>query len=179
MQLADEEARRLNHEYIGTEHILLGLVKEGAGVDVLRNLGIDPARITLEVAKLVQVGPETVSGKLPQTPRAKRVIEYAIVEAHSFKHEYIGSEHILLGLLRESEGVSCQVLTNLGITLESAREEVRSLLGLVPTTTKMNDAICLSLSGDEFGARLRQLLLTLPSMKGKTIETIVVICSKQ
>lgn len=132
MQLANQEAQRLNHEYIGTEHILLGLVKEGSGVaaNVLKNLDVDLRKIRLEVEKLVQSSPEVgTPGKLPQTPRAKKVIEYSIEEARNLNHNYVGTEHLLLGLLREQEGVAAQVLMNLGLRLEDVREEVLNLLG--------------------------------------------------
>jgi len=132
MQLANQEAQRFNHEYIGTEHVLLGLIKEGSGVaaNVLKNLDIDLRKIRLEVEKLVQSGPDMVTmGKLPQTPRAKKVIEYSMEEARNLNHNYVGTEHILLGLLREQEGVAAQVLMNLGLKLEEVREEVLNLLG--------------------------------------------------
>jgi ATP-dependent Clp protease ATP-binding subunit ClpC len=132
MQLANQEAQRFNHEYIGTEHILLGLIKEGSGVaaNVLKNLDVDLRKIRLEVEKLVQSGPDMVTmGKLPQTPRAKKVIEYSMEEARHLNHNYVGTEHILLGLLREQEGVAAQVLMNLGLKLEDVREEVLNLLG--------------------------------------------------
>src|SRR5438093_149948 len=123
MALANREAKRFNHEYIGTEHILLGLVREGKGVaaEVLKNLGIDRRKARLEVRKIVQHGPggeNVVMGRLPHTPRTKKVIEYAIDEARQFNHNYIGTEHLLLGLLRETEGVAAQVLMNLGQSKE-------------------------------------------------------------
>ncbi len=132
MALANQEAQRFNHEYIGTEHILLGLVKEGSGVgaNVLKNLGVDLRKVRLEVEKLVKSGPDMVTmGKLPQTPRAKKVIEYAIEEARNLNHNYVGTEHLLLGLLREHDGVAAQVLMNLSLKLEEVREEVLNLLG--------------------------------------------------
>ena len=132
MQLANQEAQRFNHEYIGTEHMLLGLVKEGTGVaaNVLKNLGVDLRKIRLEVEKLVQSGPEMITmGKLPQTPRAKKVIEFSMEEARNLNHNFVGTEHILLGLLREHEGVAAQVLMNLDLKLEDVREEVLNLLG--------------------------------------------------
>ncbi|HEV3162400.1 MAG TPA: ATP-dependent Clp protease ATP-binding subunit [Isosphaeraceae bacterium] len=132
MQLANQEAQRFNHEYVGTEHVLLGLVKEGSGVaaNVLKNLDVDLRKIRTEVEKIVQAGPDMVTmGKLPQTPRAKKVIEYAIEEARNLNHNYVGTEHLLLGLLREQEGVAAQVLMNLGLKLEEVREEVLNLLG--------------------------------------------------
>ena len=133
MQLANQEAQRFSHEYIGTEHLLLGLIKEGSGVaaNVLKNLEVDLHKVRLEVEKLAQAGPDTVNlmGKLPQTPGAKRVIEYSIEEARNLSHNYVGTEHLLLGLLREQEGVAAQVLMNLGLRLEDVREEVLNLLG--------------------------------------------------
>jgi ATP-dependent Clp protease ATP-binding subunit ClpA len=136
MQLANQEALRWNHEYIGTEHILMGLLAEGSGVaaNVLKNLGLDLERTRLDVQKLVLPGSEKVSpAKLPQTPRAKKVIEYSMEEARKLKHDYVGTEHMLLGLLREAEGVGAVVLTNSGLNLEDVREEVLQLLG--PATT--------------------------------------------
>src|SRR5216684_2452757 len=139
MQLANQEAQRFNHEYIGTEHILLGLVKEGSGVaaNVLKNLDIDLRKIRLEVEKIVQSGPDMVTmGKLPQTPRAKKVIDYTIEEARNLNHNYVGTEHLLLGLIREEEGEASQVLLNLGLKLQDVREEVLNLLG---QTTNASD----------------------------------------
>jgi ATP-dependent Clp protease ATP-binding subunit ClpC len=132
MQLANQEAQRFNHEFVGTEHVLLGLIKEGSGVaaNVLRNLEVDLRKIRNEVEKIVSAGPEMVTmGKLPQTPRAKKVIEYAIEEARNLNHNYVGTEHLLLGLLREQEGVAAQVLMNLNLKLDEVREEVLNLLG--------------------------------------------------
>src|SRR5438477_477834 len=103
MQLANQEAQRFNHEYIGTEHILLGLVKEGSGVaaHVLKNLDIDLRKVRLEVEKIAQSGPDMADvvlfGRRPQTPRAKKVIEYSIEEARNLNHNYVGTEHLLLG----------------------------------------------------------------------------------
>ena len=154
MQLANQEAQRFNHEYIGTEHILLGLIKEGSGVaaNVLKNLDVDLRKIRLEVEKLVQSGPDMVTmGKLPQTPRAKKVIEYSMEEARNLNHNYVGTEHILLGLLREQEGVAAQVLMNLGLKLEEVREEVLNLLGHGvegPEGTERGGSAGLSASGE-------------------------------
>jgi ATP-dependent Clp protease ATP-binding subunit ClpC len=132
MGLARQEAQRLNHEYIGTEHILLGLVQEGSGVaaNVLKNLDIDLKKIRSEVEKLVKAGPSMVTmGQLPFTPRAKKVLELALEEASNLGHNYIGTEHILLGLIRERDGKAAKVLTNLGVKLETVREEVLDFLG--------------------------------------------------
>src|ERR1700678_968720 len=104
MQLANQEARRFNHEYIGTEHVLLGLIKEGSGVaaKVLKNLDVDLRKIRLEVENLIQSGPDMAAvSKLPQTPRARMVIADSVEEARSLNHNYVGTEHVLLGLLRE------------------------------------------------------------------------------
>ncbi len=130
--LAKEEARRFNHDYIGTEHILLGLIREGEGVaaTVLQKLGVSLENIRLEIEKLVQPGPTTqIIGDIPFTPRAKKVLELAAEEARSLGHNYIGTEHLLLGLIREGEGVASQVLLNLGLDLNTVRNEVMELLG--------------------------------------------------
>jgi ATP-dependent Clp protease ATP-binding subunit ClpC len=127
MQLARGEARRFRHAYIGTEHILLGLVQERSGVaaDILKNRDVDIPRIRAEAEKLVQSGPDLVTlPKLPQTPRAKRAIELAVVEARNLHENYVGTEHVLLGLLREREGVAAQVLINLGLRLDGVRTEI-------------------------------------------------------
>ena len=137
-KLSNQEAMRFNHEYIGTEHILIGLIKEGTGVacNVLKILEIDLQKVRLEIEKLVQSGPEmTVTGKLPHTPRSKKVVEYAIDESHKLNHSYVGTEHVLLGLLREQEGVAYQVLTNLGVKAAKVREEVLALLGCTKRKT--------------------------------------------
>ncbi len=134
MMLANQEAQRFSHEYLGTGHILLGLVKEesGVGANILKNLGVDLLKVRLEVEKLVKSGPETVTmGKLPQTPAAKKGIEYAIEEARNLNHRYVGTEHLLLGLLgkQEEETTAQKVLMYLNLRLEDIREEVLKLLG--------------------------------------------------
>jgi hypothetical protein len=132
MRLANQEAQRFNHEYIGTEHILLGLIKVGSGVaaKVLKELDIDLHKLQLEVEKIVQTGPVLVTaGKMPQTPRAKKVIEFAMEEARNLNHRHVGTEHILLGLLREENGVAAQVLMNCGLTLKHVRARVLAVLG--------------------------------------------------
>jgi ATP-dependent Clp protease ATP-binding subunit ClpC len=130
--LAKEEAKRFNHDYIGTEHILLGLIREGEGVaaTVLEKMGVSLENIRLEVEKLVQPGPATqIIGDLPFTPRAKKALELAAEEARSLGHNYIGTEHLLLGLIREEEGVASQVLLNLGLDLSTVRNKVMEVLG--------------------------------------------------
>jgi len=130
--LAKEEAKRFNHDYIGTEHLLLGLIREGEGVAaaVLQSLGLNLESIRMEIEKLVQPGPSTVvSGDVPFTPKAKKVIELAMEEARSLGHNYIGTEHLLLGLIREGEGIASQALINLGLDLTKVRRAVMELLG--------------------------------------------------
>ncbi|MFM7298709.1 MAG: Clp protease N-terminal domain-containing protein, partial [Planctomycetota bacterium] len=132
MNLARQEAQRFNHEYLGTEHILLGLVQEGSGVaaNVLKNMSIDLTKIRAEVEKIVKTGPSMVTmGQLPFTPRAKKVLELSMEEASNLGHNYIGTEHLLLGLIKENEGIAAQVLMNLGVKLEDVRDEVLEVLG--------------------------------------------------
>jgi ATP-dependent Clp protease ATP-binding subunit ClpC len=132
MSFARQEAMKFNHEYIGTEHILLGLVQEGSGVaaNVLKNMTIDLEKIRHEVEKIVKTGPSMVTmGQLPFTPRAKKVLELSLEEASQLSHNYIGTEHLLLGLIRENEGIAAQVLMNLGVKLDEVREEVLEFLG--------------------------------------------------
>ena len=130
LTLAQEEAQRFNHNYIGTEHILLGLVREGDGVaaKVLSNLGVELDKVRSAVEFIIGRGERTVSGEIGLTPRAKRVIELAVDEARRLNHNYIGTEHILLGLLREGEGVAAGVLESLGVNLEKVRTETVHLL---------------------------------------------------
>ena len=130
MRLANQEARRFRHEDVGTEHILLGLIREGsgAGATVLKNLGVDLLHVFVEVEKLSPSGPAPATeSKRPQTPRARKAVEHAMNEARSLKHEAVGTEHLLLGLLCEEEGAAAQMLMNLGVTLDEARAEVRNL----------------------------------------------------
>ena len=130
--IAQEEAKRLNHDYVGTEHILLGLIALGEGVaaQVLANLGVDLRRVRSEIEKIVGTGDNVMLlGEIPFTPRSKKVLEYAVEEAQHMGHSYVGTEHLLLGLIREEEGVAARVLENLGLRLDVVREEVLNLLG--------------------------------------------------
>jgi ATP-dependent Clp protease ATP-binding subunit ClpC len=128
--LAQEEARFLNHNYIGTEHILLGLLNEGEGIaaQALESLDIDLASVRDEVVKIIGQGQQSPSGHIPFTPRAKKVLELSLREALQLGHNYIGTEHILLGLIREGEGVAAQVLQQLGAELQKVRQTVIQLL---------------------------------------------------
>src|SRR5450755_1573206 len=130
LQLAQEEAQRFNHNYIGTEHLLLGLVREGEGVaaKVLANLGVELNKVRSAVEFIIGRGDRTVAGDIGLTPRAKKVIELAVDEARRLNHHYIGTEHLLLGLLREGDGVAAGVLEKLGVTMEKARTEVLQIL---------------------------------------------------
>ena len=130
LTLAQEEAQRFNHNYIGTEHILLGLVREGDGVaaKVLSNLGVELEKVRSAVEFIIGRGERTFRGEIGLTPRAKRVIELAVDEARRLGHNYIGTEHLLLGLLREGEGVAAGVLESLGVSLEKVREETKRTL---------------------------------------------------
>jgi ATP-dependent Clp protease ATP-binding subunit ClpA len=128
--LAQEEARMLNHNYIGTEHILLGLIHEGEGVAAraLESLGVSLETVRLQVEEIIGQGQEAPSGHIPFTPRAKKVIELAGREAEDLGHNYIGTEHLLLGLIREGDGVAAHVLARLGVDLAAARLQVTGLL---------------------------------------------------
>src|SRR5271169_2225566 len=130
--LAQEEAQRLGNNYIGTEHILLGIISEGESLaaKVLETLGVNLANVRQEVEAIVGRGGQTVQQEMVFTPRAKRVIELAFEEARQLNHNYIGTEHLLLGLVREGEGVAARVLSNLGVDPSKIRAEITKLLGV-------------------------------------------------
>jgi ATP-dependent Clp protease ATP-binding subunit ClpA len=130
VDLAHDEARRLNHSYIGTEHILLGLIHEGEGVaaQALESLGISLDAVRQQVEQIIGVGQQEPQEQIPYTPRAKKVLELSLREAKALGHHYIGTEHILLGLIREGHGVAAQVLTELGADLNLVRQQVIRLL---------------------------------------------------
>ncbi|MDI6703541.1 MAG: ATP-dependent Clp protease ATP-binding subunit [bacterium] len=140
LQLAQEEAKRLSHDYLGTEHILLGLVKEGEGiaVEVLNILGINLNSIKTEVEKLVPKGSAMLTlGRVPFTPHAKKVLELSVEEARRLNHNYVGTEHLLLGLIREGESIAARVLVSLGAKLDVVRDEIIKLLGgVIPQTMR-------------------------------------------
>ncbi len=123
MSLAQEEAQRFQHNYIGTEHLLLGLVREGEGVaaKVLEDLGVELIQVRSAVEFIINRGDRIVLGEIGLTPRAKKVIELAVDEARRLNHHYIGTEHILLGLVREGEGIAAGVLESQGVNLEKVR----------------------------------------------------------
>jgi ATP-dependent Clp protease ATP-binding subunit ClpA len=141
LSLAQEEAQRFQHNYIGTEHLLLGLVREGEGVatKVLISLGVDLNKVRDAVVAIVGRGDRIVLGEIVLTPRAKKVIELAVDEARRLNHHYIGTEHLLLGLVREGEGVAAQVLQSLGVNLEKVRThtiQVLSQSGAPPVVSR-------------------------------------------
>jgi ATP-dependent Clp protease ATP-binding subunit ClpC len=160
--LAQEEARMLNHNYIGTEHILLGLIHEGEGVaaKALESLGISLEGVRQQVEEIIGQGQQAPSGHIPFTPRAKKVLELSLREALQLGHNYIGTEHILLGLIREGEGVAAQVLVKLGADLNRVRQQVIQLLsgyqGKEPAGTATEGAPSTSLVLDQFGRNLTQ-----------------------
>src|SRR5206468_7772549 len=133
LAMAREEAARLHHEYVGTEHILLGLIREGEGVaaTVLQNLSVELDDIQQKIEETVKKGKagQTTGPDLPYTSRAKKVLELAMSEARELNHSYVGTEHLLLGLLREEKGIAAQVLTDAGVNLDAARAETLRILG--------------------------------------------------
>jgi len=184
LAMAREEAIRLQHDYVGTEHILLGLIREGEGVAaaVLTNLNVDLEQIHERVEESVRKGKATIAlGELPYTSRAKKVLEFAMAEARDFNHSYVGTEHLLLGLLREEKGIAAQVLNSLGVSLDDARAETLKVLGSdvapsepagigggdIPSTTKPGDKKSKTPALDHFCRDLTEL-----ARKGKLDPTI-------
>ena len=131
IMLAQEEARRLGHNFVGTEQILLGLIGEGTGIaaKTLKSMGVNLKDARIEVEKIIGRGSGFVAVEIPFTPRAKRVLELSWEEARQLGHNYIGTEHLLLGLIREGEGVAARVLENLGVDLTKVRQHIIRLLG--------------------------------------------------
>ena len=134
MVQAQEEARLLNHSYIGTEHVLLGLLREneGAGVEALIALGVELGPARSEIERIIGRGATAPSGHIPFTPRAKKVLELSLRESLQLGHNYIGDEHILLGLLREGEGIASQVLVYMGVSHEAIRNKIGELISVDP-----------------------------------------------
>ncbi len=162
IMLAQEEARRLGHNFVGTEQILLGLIGEGTGVaaKVLKSLGVNLKDSRIEVEKIIGRGSGFVAVEIPFTPRAKRVLELSLEEARQLGHNYIGTEHLLLGLIREGEGVAARVLENLNIDLTKVRTQVIRMLGEtaeVGTGASSNKGNLKTATLDEFGTNLTKL----------------------
>ncbi|HLW03860.1 MAG TPA: Clp protease N-terminal domain-containing protein [Ktedonobacterales bacterium] len=155
LQFAQEEAQRLNHNYIGTEHLLLGLVREDEGLAarVLKSMGVQLEQVRSAVEFIIGHGDHVVMGEVPLTPRAKKVIQLAVDEARRLDHQFIGTEHLLLGLIREGEGVGAQVLEKLGVDLRAAREKTIELLdeksGTAPSAAIPEEAAALVAEGAE------------------------------
>jgi len=189
--LAQEEARMLNHNYIGTEHILLGLIHEGEGVaaKALESLGISLDAVRQQVEEIIGQGQQAPSGHIPFTPRAKKVLELSLREALQLGHNYIGTEHILLGLIREGEGVAAQVLVKLGADLNKVRQQVIQLLsgyqGKEPATAggPAEGAPSTSLVLDQFGRNLtaaaRENKLDPVIGRSKEIERVMQVLSRR
>src|SRR5438105_5360717 len=150
LALARKEADRFNHNFVGTEHLLLGLIKLGQGVavNVLQKLGLDLETVRMEVEKQVGTGPDQkMIGNIPYTPRVKKVLALAAKEAKALNHTYVGTEHILLGLLREGDGVAARVLKNLDVDIEQTRQEI--LKELDPNFNAQEDAPASESGGSE------------------------------
>ncbi|HEX2551996.1 MAG TPA: Clp protease N-terminal domain-containing protein, partial [Nocardioidaceae bacterium] len=187
--LAQEEARMLNHNYIGTEHILLGLIHEGEGVaaKALESLGISLEGVRSQVEEIIGQGQQAPSGHIPFTPRAKKVLELSLREALQLGHNYIGTEHILLGLIREGEGVAAQVLVKLGADLNRVRQQVIQLLsgyqGKEPAGTAAEGTPSTSLVLDQFGRNLtaaaRESKLDPVIGREKEIERVMQVLSRR
>jgi ATP-dependent Clp protease ATP-binding subunit ClpC len=161
IMLAQEEARRLGHNFVGTEQILLGLIGEGTGVaaKVLKSMGVNLKDARIEVEKIIGRGSGFVAVEIPFTPRAKRVLEHSLEEARQLGHNYIGTEHLLLGLIREGEGVAARVLENLGVDLSKVRTQVIRMLGETAEVTAGGGSSSRTKTPtlDEFGSNLTQL----------------------
>ena len=162
IMLAQEEARRLGHNFVGTEQILLGLIGEGTGVaaKVLKSMGVNLKDARVEVEKIIGRGSGFVAVEIPFTPRAKRVLELSLEEARQLGHNYIGTEHLLLGLIREGEGVAARVLENLGVDLAKVRTQVIRMLGETAEVASgggTSKGSTKTPTLDEFGSNLTQL----------------------
>jgi ATP-dependent Clp protease ATP-binding subunit ClpC len=150
LTLAQEEARLLNHSFIGTEHILLGLIREdgGVGAQALRSLGISLDAVRAKVEETIGMGGTEVNGSPPFTPRAKKVLELSLREALQMNHSYIGTEHILLGLVREGEGVAATVLVRLGADMGRVRQQVMQIMSGRPGTGAFPTAQTMDVGGE-------------------------------
>src|SRR6516165_6383063 len=187
LQLAQEEAQRFNHNYIGTEHLLLGLVREGEGVaaKVLGNLGVELNKVRSAVEFIIGRGDRTVTGDIGLTPRAKKVIELAVDEARRLNHHYIGTEHLLLGLVREGEGIAAGVLESLGVNLEKVRTQTIQVLSQSGGThaeagrEKHSKTPTIDQMGIDLTAQARQSKLDPIVGREKEIERVIQILSRR
>lgn len=180
LQLANQEAQYWNHEYLGTEHILIGILKEGNGIanQILKNLAMEGERLIVQVRDRLTRSPVmTTMGKLPLTPRAKSVTDHALREARDLQHNYVGTEHLLLGLLREPEGIAGQMLISYGLSVEKAREEVQKILE-APRVVKKQEAGTVCNSVSQWKVVMTVDELPIPACMC-TIETITPVGSKE
>ena len=187
LTLAQDEAQRFNHNYIGTEHLLLGLVREGEGVAarVLENMNVELAKVRTAVEFIIGRGDRPVVGEVGLTPRAKRVIELAIDEARRLGHNYIGTEHLLLGLVREGEGIAAGVLESLGVNLDKVRHEVIRVLsqssaaGPAPETKRTSKTPTVDQLGINLTEAARAGKLDPVIGREKEIERVIQILSRR
>src|SRR6202166_1366177 len=182
--LAQEEAQRLGNNYIGTEHILLGIISEGESLaaKVLETLGVNLSKVRAEVEAIVGRGGQTVQQEMVFTPRAKRVIELAFEEARQLSHNYIGTEHLLLGLIREGEGVAARVLTNLGVDPPKVRVQTTSLLGAEgqpPAPKGKSKTPTLDAYGRDLTTLARENKLDPVIGRGTEIERVIQVLSRR
>lgn len=174
MNLARQAAQSFNHEYFGEEHLLLGIIADGGGVaaNVLMIIGVDLNEIRVEVEKLLKTGRTmSVCGQLPFTPRARKALEYALDEACNLGHDYIGTEHLLLGLVREYEGIAGQVLASLGVNYEDTKAEILKFIGADTAGAEEEKEVEPSLSSvfellQEVNRKLDLVLSRLDSLSG-------------
>ncbi|OGZ65890.1 MAG: hypothetical protein A3C50_00760 [Candidatus Staskawiczbacteria bacterium RIFCSPHIGHO2_02_FULL_43_16] len=182
MQIATQEAQRFNHEYLDTSHILLGLLIEGSGAasHELKKFGLDRYEIRLRVAELIQPGTNTHPIKiLPQTPRAKQLIEQAHKEMHYLAHTYVGTEHLLLALLRAPENTACQVLIGLGVELEKMRQSVLESFQAKPLIEDSAEFQCIRIEFSDAPTDAEEALENAlrkcrPELSGKKIDSITI-----
>lgn len=183
--LAQEEAQRLGNNYIGTEHLLLGIISEGESVaaKVLENLGVSLEKVRAEVEAIVGKGSQTSSQEMVFTPRAKRVIELAFEEARNLTHNYIGTEHLLLGLVREGEGVAARILSNLGVDPQKIRAQITQLLGVEtasqPTQRERTKTPTLDMYGRDLTSLARENKLDPVIGRNDEIERVIQILSRR
>jgi len=176
LQLAREEAARLRHQYVDSEHILLGIVRDGEGVAaaVLARLNVDLEELRQRIDKAVKKGKVAPAGPdLPYTSPAKRVLELAMTEARDLSHSYVGTEHLLLGLLRETRGIAAEVLTDVGVNLEEARRETLRLLGSEMPAGRRRSGTSAQQEG-----RFREILVRMRALVGQLSGTSPAIASR-
>jgi ATP-dependent Clp protease ATP-binding subunit ClpA len=176
MQVAHQEAQRFGHEYVGTEHILFALITEPAGIaaNVLKNLDVDLRTVRSELKRILPGSPKgevRTTGELPTTPWSKKVVDCAVAEARRLNHNYVGTEHLLLGLIVAEEGVAAQVLKHVGLNADRVRHEVMNLLGHLPDAADAPAQILAPQSPEVFAVELPAEVRDLVADLGRRIET--------